>query len=75
VTDDSPGIGKLESKEARLNRIAAETSKALAVELWEERGRPAGGAAQFLEEAQETISAILGGKVGNVLPLGEGARE
>ena len=60
VSQDSPRIGTLESKDARIHRIVEEKSQALARDLWEERGCPPEGPEQFLPEAQSVVWAMLG---------------
>ncbi len=56
---DAPGVGAQEKELHRKARLLDEKVVALANEIWERRGRPAGGYHQFLESARAEISAII----------------
>ncbi len=56
-----PHIGALEKKEVRRARILREKAEELAMTLWQQRGRPEGGLAQFFNEARDRLNtAVLG---------------
>ena len=63
VVHENPGIGKLEKKEDRNRRLFEEAVKRLAVQLWEEAGRPKGERRQFEDEARAQLSAAVPGKI------------
>jgi hypothetical protein len=62
VRSDNPGLGTLEKKEDRRERILREKTDELAAHIWTERGRPEGGPAQFSEEARLRLEAAITGK-------------
>jgi hypothetical protein len=55
------GIGAMEKEEDRKARLFRERAEKLAVELWEQAGRPPGGSAQFLTMAQEELGREMEG--------------
>ena len=58
--DSNLKIGKLETREARRNRSFREKAEKLAYEIWKSKGQPAGGFAQFIDEAQSQLRSSLG---------------
>jgi hypothetical protein len=58
IHKETPGIGQLEKKEQRRQRILAEKTKQLAELMWEECGKPDGGPALFLPQAREQLNEI-----------------
>ncbi len=59
VSRESLGIGTLEKKEARRERILAEKAEELAEAMWEKEGRPEGGPEQFRDVALERLVAAM----------------
>jgi hypothetical protein len=59
VAKDNPGIGKLEKREDREQRLFDASVARLATQLWEQGGRPAGGHAQFVAEARAQLTAAM----------------
>ena len=57
---DHPGLGKLETKQERQDRIFTEKARDIAVSMWNEAGQPSGGAEQFLGAARQQLNAALG---------------
>lgn len=60
VAADNPGIGTLEKKQDRKERVFREKIAQLAHSIWVDRGRPAGGPTQFHEQAREELEKSLG---------------
>jgi len=56
VSDNNPGIGALEKKSARQQRIRREKLEELAEALWRERGCPPCGVAGFLGQAEADLT-------------------
>lgn len=55
VVDDAPGIGTQEKESSRKNRLFREKAEELAKRMWTDRGLPAGGHLQFLNEAHALL--------------------
>jgi hypothetical protein len=55
ISNDHSGLGVLEKKETQRQKIFREQVGALAKDLWEKSGTPAGGPSQFLAEALEHL--------------------
>lgn len=53
-------MGQLEKRLDRKARIFREKAEELAKALWEKKGRPEGGFAQFLPLAREQLRAAMG---------------
>ncbi len=60
LLDQNPGIGFKEKKSAKRARLFREKTEELAAGLWKEKGRPLGGPMQFLDEAHEHLSKVIG---------------
>jgi hypothetical protein len=60
ISRESQGIGTLETKEARRERILTEKAEELAKAMWENEGRPEGGAEQFRGVALEALVTAMG---------------
>lgn len=58
VSKETPGIGQLEKKALRRERIFAQKAQQLAESLWEENGRPEGGPSQYMAQASEQLGVI-----------------
>jgi len=52
-----PEFGTLEKKTERAERILAVKAQELAQTIWDDKGRPAGGPAQYVAEARELLDA------------------
>jgi len=59
VVKEQPGIGTLEKRQARVDRLMLERVRELARSLWVERGSPAGGPDVFLAEAEAGLKSVL----------------
>jgi hypothetical protein len=59
LRDDHSGLGAAEKEEDRRNRVFREKVEQLATDLWEQAGRPAGGASQFLSAAGDHLGPML----------------
>jgi hypothetical protein len=59
VSSENPGIGTLEKKQDRIERILNEKADELARAIWAQRGSPSGGPTQFLAEARDQLRATL----------------
>ena len=60
VSRESPGIGTLETKEARCERVLGEKAEELAKAMWEKEGRPEGGHARYVGAARAHLNAAIG---------------
>lgn len=60
VSSESTGIGTLEKKEARRERILGEKAGELAKAMWENDGRPEGGYYQYVGAARAQLNAATG---------------
>jgi hypothetical protein len=58
------GMGQLEKRGVRKERILREKAEELAMTLWKDAGRPEGGPMQFINQAREQLKAALGGTGG-----------
>lgn len=58
---DLPGLGAEEKEGDRRKRLFQEQVDKLALDLWEQAGRPQGGHTQFLALAREQLTDILNG--------------
>ena len=59
VGTDHPGIGTQEKRQARDERVLGEKAEQLARDIWEAKGRPAGGHAQFVPEARDQLKRTM----------------
>jgi len=59
VSSDNPGIGTLEKKQDREERILKEKAEELSQSLWAAAGNPAGGPGQFIDQALEQLREAL----------------
>lgn len=59
VANDTPGLGQLETKENKRQRVFSARAEALSFQLWEEGGRPEGGPAEFLKQAYDALNNSL----------------
>ncbi len=59
VARENPGIGKLEKREDREQRLLEESVSKLALQMWKDRGCPDGGPAQFEEDARRGLRSAL----------------
>jgi len=59
VSEESPGIGKLETKEKRKERILTAKAQELAQSMWESDGCPPGGSKRDFEQAYERLKKSL----------------
>lgn len=59
VVDNNPGIGSLEKKSAREDRLFREKAEDISIELWKEKGRPRQGHAVYFEEACRSLKQAL----------------
>jgi hypothetical protein len=59
VATENPGIGILETKRIREQRILNEKTEELAKTMWEAAGRPVGGHDQFASQARAQLTAAL----------------
>jgi len=57
---DHPGIGQLETKQERQERILTEKATELAKNLWEEAGQPSCGPEQFIKTARQKLLDVMG---------------
>jgi len=57
--DAHPGMGMLESSQARENRILKEKADELARKRWRNAGEPPGGHHAFLEDALSDLRRLL----------------
>ncbi len=57
-----PGLGTAEKKADRDARLLAESVERLAIQLWEQAGKPGGGATQFQRVAQQQLMHELQGQ-------------
>lgn len=60
VSCDSPGIGTLETKEARRERVLGEKARELAKAMWKKEGRLDGDYAQYVDTARARLDAEIG---------------
>ncbi len=60
IATDYPGLGKLEKKQDREERILRDKEKELAEDLWKEAGCPPNGPERFIEEARRHLKEALG---------------
>ena len=59
VAKDNPGIGTVEKRQDRKERLTSEAVKSLARQLWHERGSPQGGPTQFENEARDQLKNAM----------------
>jgi hypothetical protein len=59
ITNDPPGIGKLEKPQARRSRMLADKAKELAATIWQQQGCPVGGPSQFFKQAGQQLEREL----------------
>lgn len=60
VRGENPGLGILEKRQARRDRIMRERADALAQAIWIDRGSPSGGHVQFIHDAERQLRQALG---------------
>jgi hypothetical protein len=60
VAHDNPGIGTQEKEAHRQQRLFAEKVEEVSKAIWKERGSPAGGHHQFLQEAESMLRKAMG---------------
>jgi len=63
IATDHPGIGRLETKRKRQERILNEKAHDLAVSMWKEAGQPSGGPEQFTEAARNRLNETCGREI------------
>jgi hypothetical protein len=61
LTEAHPGIGTLETKQEREDRILKEKAAELAAAIWQQAGSPAGGYQQYIAKALAQLKATLAG--------------
>ena len=59
VASDNPGIGTLEKKQDREERLFDEAVEKLGGDLWKEHGSPEGGPSQFAQQARRQLTACM----------------
>lgn len=59
VAVDHPGIGALEKKQVRIDRLIDEKARELAQAIWIQEGRPEGGSERYFAEAREQLRVTL----------------
>jgi len=57
---EESGLGSVEKRAAKRQRILREKAKELALKLWQDAGRPPGGPATFLRDAEKQLRDFLG---------------
>ncbi|MCY2929941.1 MAG: hypothetical protein NTV86_10685 [Planctomycetota bacterium] len=57
---DAPGIGELEKRQEKKDRIFREKAGELATRLWQEAGSPDGGQVHYLNEAKKILQKAIG---------------
>jgi len=60
VAREHPGIGQLEKKDDRERRLIEEAVARRAGQMWEDQGRPPGGAAEFTKAARNELMSAIG---------------
>lgn len=60
MATDHSGIGQLETKQERQERILTEKASELAKNLWEEAGQPSCGPEQFMKTARQKLLDVMG---------------
>jgi hypothetical protein len=63
VGRENPGIGKLETAEAKEKRLFAEQVTCLAQKLWEQAGSPDGGPTMFAKQAEQGLYDAFHGRI------------
>lgn len=56
---EASGLGSVEKRAARANRVLREKAEELAMKLWQDAGNPSGGPAVFLRDAERQIRERL----------------
>ena len=57
-------MGELEKQHERESRVINEKTEELAMKLWEQKGRPEDGSAQFMKVARELLNSAITDKKG-----------
>ena len=57
---EDSGLGSVEKRATKTDRVLREKAEELAMRLWQDAGRPTGGPATFMRDAERQIRALLG---------------